>query len=735
MKFPVFVSLCALFASLHCSAQFLLETPQQIEQMRIAAKQSGSFADAFEQRKASVDAILGDEINVPVPADAGGGYTHEVHKQNYATMRNAGRLYLITQDKKYANLVRDILFEYAAMYPTLPLHPQQKEQSPGKLFWQSLNEAVWLVYTIQGYDAIKSALTQEERTFIENGVFIPMVNYLSEQSPQTFDKIHNHGTWAVAAVGMSGYVLDKPEWVQKSLYGLDKSGKGGFIRQLDELFSPQGYYNEGPYYQRYALHPFVLFAKAIEVNEPERKIFEHRDAVLLKAVKTTIALSYNGLFFGLNDAIKDKGIDTIELVQGVAIVYDKTHEVGLLSIAKKQDQILLTGYGLSIAKALDEGLEQPYPFESTVYGDGINGDEGALVVMRENQSSAHQTLVFKATSQGLGHGHFDKLNWLFFNDGEEVVYDYGAARFLNVEAKYGGHYLAENNSYAKQTIAHNTLVVDETSHFNGNTELGNSIHPEVLFSEFEENLKISSARIQGAYKDVAFSRTQALVNTEEGHVFVVDLLDAVSDSHHQFDLPVHFYGQFIDSNIALARESESQRALGSNNGYQHLWLAAKGKAPAGLAKVTWLNKKTFYTHSSVVYRPESATAANALAHDLLMVRIGANDPNFNLIANQAFVHRVNASGNIQFLSLLEVHGEYNGSQEFTRNSRSQLIGLSNVSAEINNAKVTLLKVDFENDISYLLAISQEAKDQNSQTVFTYSDTEYVVNGNAELFRR
>ncbi|MFM9673803.1 alginate lyase family protein, partial [Streptomyces galilaeus] len=77
-------------------------------------------------------------------------------------------------------------------------------------------------------------------------------------------KVHNHGTWATAAVGMTGYVIDDQELVEQALYGLDKSGKAGFLRQVDELFSPQGYYTEGPYYQRYALLPFITFAKAIQ---------------------------------------------------------------------------------------------------------------------------------------------------------------------------------------------------------------------------------------------------------------------------------------------------------------------------------------------------------------------------------------------------------------------------------------------------------------------------------------
>ncbi|MGS2720991.1 heparinase II/III domain-containing protein [Paraglaciecola aestuariivivens] len=722
-----------LVVNLDVVAGNLLDTPQQIDAMRQAAQQSGSFSDEFKQRTAKVDAALNRKINVPLPADAGGGYTHEVHKTNYALMRDAGRLFIITQNKKYATFVRDMLFKYADMYPTLPLHPKQKEQSPGKLFWQSLNEAVWLVHSIQGYDAIKSQLSADERSKIEKGVFEPMVRYLSDESPQTFDKIHNHGTWAVAGVGMAGYVLNKPHWVEKSLYGLDLSGKGGFMRQLDELFSPQGYYNEGPYYQRYALMPFVLFAKAIDVNQPERKIFEYRNEILLKAITTTIELSYNGLFFGINDAIKDKGIDTLELVHGVTIAYNKTKEKGLLTIAKQQNQILLTGDGLEVAQDLDEGLAQPYPFESTVYTDGIKGDEGALVVLRQNQAAEHQTLVFKATSQGLGHGHFDKLNWIFYNAGEEVVYDYGAARFLNVEAKYGGHYLAENNSYAKQTIAHNTLVVDQTSHFDGNTKVGNQRHPELLFTELDSHMQITAARMDNAYDDVAFGRTQALINSPEGFVFVLDILDVETQGQHQFDLPVHFNGQYIDSNISLQAHTKQQSALGDKNGYQHLWLQAQGKVDNQLTRVTWLKDKTFYTHSTVVNTPHNKNASSP-AHELMMVRIGANDPNFNLIAKQALINRVTSDKNLQFLSVLEVHGEYNGTREFTVNSASQLKDLKNVSDKSSNKQVQLFKVSFAPDITYLVAIAQNASGSESQTSFKYLDKVFSMQGKAQLFK-
>jgi hypothetical protein len=94
--------------------------------------------------------------------------------------------------------------------------------------------------------------------------------------------------------------------VQQALYGLDKSGEAGFLQQINQLFSPDGYYAEGPYYQRFALLPFVLFAKVIEVNDPQLKIFEYRDKALLKADRTSVQLSYNTFFLASTTPLKTK---------------------------------------------------------------------------------------------------------------------------------------------------------------------------------------------------------------------------------------------------------------------------------------------------------------------------------------------------------------------------------------------------------------------------------------------
>lgn len=703
------------------SSPSLFITDADIKDMRIGIKEEGKFKEAFIRIKKSVDDQILQDIIVPLPKDGGGGYTHERHKKNYKLMINSGIVYQLTEDVRYANYVRNMLLAYAELYPTLPLHPKRKmgKQNPGKLFWQSLNEAVWLVYTSQAYDLILSSLQDSEKSKIEKGLFRPIVKFLSVDSPGTFNKVHNHGTWTTAAVGMTGYVLGEQEWVEQALYGLDKSGKGGFLRQLDELFSPQGYYNEGPYYQRYALMPFVTFAKVIQTNQPERKIFEYRDGIVLKAIDTTIQLSYNKLFFPINDAIKDKGIDTIELVNGVAIAYGLTGDAGLLDVAKQQDQILLTGEGLKVAQALDKQLEQPYQFKSVAFGDGNDGKQGALVIMRQNVKG-EQAVLFKPAAQGLGHGHFDKLTWQFYDKEEEIVSDYGAARFLNVEAKHGGRYLPENKTWAKQTIAHNTVVVDEKSHFNGDVQVGNKNHPELAFFEKSDKVIISSAKIDTAYDGVSLKRTMVMLNIPElEQSLVIDIFDVKSNENHQYDLPVHYKGHLINTNVELDTQLTNLSALGEGSGYQHLWLKAKAQPKAGLSQITWLNKNgRFYTHSSIMDGDSS----------LIFTQIGANDPLFNLRNENSFITRKTKSKNHTFVSVLEPHGEYNPSKEFTLDAVSKLTALTHIKQkEIDVITFTVGKQPYGLAINNAPAINKNAS-------FKVAGKKYPLKGRFALIK-
>ena len=684
----------------------LLLSPEDVELISQTSPLPQGFEVAVQGAKVDVDRYLDAIPDVPVPKDAGGGYTHEQHKRNSVTIQNAGFLYQVTGNKAYANLARDILLAYAELYPTLSDHPQQKNQSPGQLFWQSLNEAVWLVTSIQGYDSIYEALNDAEKEEIENNLFRPMVSFISDEAPQTFDRIHNHGTWAVAAVGMTGYVIGDQNYVEKALYGLKRDGSAGFMKQLDLLFSPDGFYSEGPYYQRYALMPFLLFAKVIERNEPQREIFEYRDGVLLKAVNTVIQLSYSNYFFPINDAIKDKGLDTIELCYGVAIVYALTGDESLLSIAEAQNRIVLTGDGFRLSQAIESGKAQPFVFESMQISDGADGKQGVLGILRSGAGTKDQALVFKATGQGLGHGHFDKLTWLFYDNGHEIIRDYGAARFLNVEEKDGGRYLPENNSWGKQTVAHNTLVVDETSHFDGDWKVSQKYYPQPLIFDTNENVEVISARMEDAYDGVVFSRTLAMLKNDMfTNPVILDVLKVESEKAHQYDLPLHFNGHITHVSHPLEANTVSMSALGDKNGYQHLWLRAYAQVAEGdLFQVTWIKDNRFYTYSVLA----------ETAMEVLFTETGAGDPDFNLRTEQALILRVKDATDHTFTTVLEPHGEYNGSREFTTASASSVIGLE----RFNDGDAEAIRVSNKSGSAAVLGLSWDADNSKTHSVKT-----------------
>ncbi|MDV3455885.1 alginate lyase family protein [Sphingomonas sp. HF-S4] len=627
------------------------------------------FAGELTRVKALVEAAMRAPIDVPVPKDPGGGYTHEQHKRNYTALYGAGLLYRITGDARYADYARRLLLAYAQLYPTLGPHPAKANEAAGRLFWQSLNDSVWLVYGAQGYDAIRDTLSPADRKTIDDNVFRRMAEFLSVGNAASFNRIHNHATWAAAGVGMTGYVLRDSELVARALKGTDKSGKAGFLAQVDQLFSPDGYYTEGPYYQRYALQPFVVFAAAIAANQPELGIWKRRDGVLLKAIRTTIQLTYDGYFFPLNDAMRDKSLKTDELYQAVAIGYAATQDPSFLSIAQWQGRSTLTPDGIAVARDLAAGKFKPFAFPSQLYRDGPEGTRGALAVMRSRQGDdAAQVLVAKNSAMGMGHGHFDKLNWLLYDAGKVIVTDYGAARFLNIEAKDGGRYLKENESWAKQTVAHNTLVVNESSHFDGKWKLGEEHAPRQLFFAGDAPTKVSTAEMTGAYPGVTFRRTLVQLPLGKGSPLVLDLLRAKGDKPATYDLPLHYAGHIIEVGFPAKSNTAARPVLGAANGYQHIWVDVVGTAGAEGAALTWINGGRFYTYRMLP--PEGAM--------LYLGETGANDPRFNLRREPLLLQRVAGKADVTFVSLLEPHGAYDPAAETTVASQSQVQALRHV---------------------------------------------------------
>lgn len=654
----------------------LILTEEGVRNIKASLGKVPLFDRALAETIAEVDEEIATGIDVPIPKDMAGGYTHQRHKKNWFMMQKAGVLYQVTDNEKYAVYIRDMLLEYADMYPTLPIHPTDRSYATGKIFWQCLNDSNWLVYVSQAYDAIYDFCTLEERTKLEEDLFRPYADFLSTGNPKFFNRIHNHSTWGNAAVGMIGLVMDDKELIDRALYGLkidsnnknerdndgglirtEEQDKAGFLAQLDGSFSPDGYFTEGPYYLRYAIFPFLQFGKALANNRPDLGILTYRDEILKKAV---YALLYqtdkNGLFFPLNDSQKGMSLNAREVIMAVDLAYQHYGEDPmLLSVAEKQGKVILDEAGFMVARDLAKGLAKPMHQKSIAYKDGADGKQGGVAILRNSTAVENELcVVMKYSEQGMGHGHFDKLSYSLYDETGEVLQDYGAARWVNIDQKGGGRYLKENNTWAKQSIAHNTLVINETSHYKGDIRIGEKHHPDLFYFNGDGDVQVVSAKSKNAYEEGELHRTMVLVKDESfKHPILIDLFKASTKDKSQFDLPIWFQGHLLLTNFDYASELNSLKTLGNGHGYQHLWKEASGKAKGDNAHINWFSNGKFYSMISAV----------DTADELIFARLGANDPQYNLRHDPTFIIRKKEVKDATFVSIIEPHGKYTWSTE------------------------------------------------------------------------
>jgi len=131
----------ALLLFIFCSLSFsslaahpnLVITQDDVVKMRNAIMREGRFQDAYLQVKQEVDLHLAMPNVVPVPKDGGGGYTHERHKKNYQLMYNAGVVYQISDNEKYANYVNilaasgNLLFAPSEGMPLIQINSAKRD--------------------------------------------------------------------------------------------------------------------------------------------------------------------------------------------------------------------------------------------------------------------------------------------------------------------------------------------------------------------------------------------------------------------------------------------------------------------------------------------------------------------------------------------------------------------------------------------------------------------------------
>ncbi|MDK9783817.1 heparinase II/III family protein [Vibrio sp. B172a] len=654
------------------TTQPILLTEAEVELLRKEVGKPSLMGKSIEVNRKELEAFMRLPLDVPGHGEAG-GYEHNRHKQNYTYMNLAGRLFLITQEQKYAQFVKDLLAIYAEKYLTFDFHVQKNTNPTGRLFHQILNEHCWLMFTSLAYSCVASVMTEEERTAVVERIFEPMLDMFTVKYAHDFDRIHNHGIWAVAAVGICGLAIGKPEYLEMSVYGQDRDDTGGFLAQISQLFAPSGYYMEGPYYHRYAIRPTCVFAEVVHRHMPEVDIYNYKDKVIGNTVQAMLATAYpNGEFPALNDASRTMSITDMG-VQVAVSVYSKHYGMddNILGMAKIQNAVWMHPCGLELSQAYDKAIadrEIGMPFWPSVeLNEGPTGNNGAQGFIRmQDKTGDVSQLVMNYGQHGMGHGNFDTLGITFFNRGQEVLREYGFCRWVNVEPKFGGRYLDENKSYARQTIAHNAVTIDEQCQNGFDVDRADSVHGLPHFFKVEgTEINGMSAFANDHYPNTDMQRSVFMLNLDELEApLLLDLYRIEGEGEHQYDYSHQYDGQIVRTNFDYQSFGELN-TLGDDFGYQHLWKVASGKVQ-DTALVSWLQNNTYYT-----WLGTSSSAKQNGDNEVIFTRTGANDPSFNLRSEPAFILRSKGESTL-FASVLETHGYFNEEFEQSVNARGQV---------------------------------------------------------------
>ena len=357
-------------------------------------------------------------------------WVNVLHARNLDYLVASTYLYLATGERRYAEYIRDMLLDYAAKYPTYFEHNTDRVPTAlnsGRMFGQSLDEAVWASDAARAYSVAKSIMTEREIAAIETGYLrVCAEMLLKRRGGGNWQVWHNSGRIAL------GVALENDALIDVAL----NDPQCGYRHLMAGNVYDDGWWNEGsPTYHYYPLRAMLLSAEALRCRGID--LF---GAKLLRMFTSPAQGTYADLVFPAhNDGWHGESLTAqVRLYESA---YADFRDPLLLDVLRRCYQV--------VPRNSYEALRNPD-------GEAMTG-EGAIPVSLVFEDlgvgilrSGRRTLVVKYGPYGGGHGHPDKLS-ISLHDGErELLPDLGTSAY-GVPAFRGWY---------RRTLAHNTVTVD-----------------------------------------------------------------------------------------------------------------------------------------------------------------------------------------------------------------------------------------------------------------------------------
>ncbi len=359
----------------------------------------------------------------------------DIHDRYSNDVRDLGLLYHLTDDSRYAARAREILLAYAGKYLSYPLHDinGQPKVGGGRVGPQTLDESTWLIPMAQGADAVWDTLTPADRETLKTRLFYPAAEVIRQHKMG----IHNIQCWKNSAVGLVGLLFDDPALVSEAIDDPERGMQAQILRGVQE----DGAWYEGAwgyhFYTMRAIQPLAEAAFRANISLYTGPVGERYKRFYLAPIELAMP---DGRLPAFNDS-------------NTATAFgNASYEIAFARWNDPRLALPVTGTKRQTLEAMVSGVEDLPPL-SPRPAPSQNFPISGYAVLRAGDGSSVTYLCLKYGPHGGGHGHPDKNSFVLYGGGRVLAGDPGTANY-GVPIQLGWY---------KTTLAHNTLVVDETN--------------------------------------------------------------------------------------------------------------------------------------------------------------------------------------------------------------------------------------------------------------------------------
>lgn len=589
------------------SHPFLFYTSEALDNAKTKITTYTWASNALQQLKKRVDPLVSAPEVVYPTFGTGSRDASDPIIQFMTKTRDAGLLYQLTNEPQYAEYVKKVLLGLASSYLDLPY----VDATRARWDFELLAEIRHMMHLMSAYDLIMPSgiLNAEEQSLIKNRLFL--TNY--ENSRRYIEiypnmRYSNWVTWMDFSVGATGILLNRPDWVDFAVNHPVTGIKNNLLNNVNE----DGFFLENSVaYLKFTTAAAIGFAEALyhsnlDLYHTPMSGIRERDGLSIQNKypirEMLAALDYYRFSNNAVPPVGDSGI----------ISYSP-----LISIMLNESELAYARYGLDpdLGKALaaaigydrsgmprDAGFIYAEPLDAIAQGPftiGTNDfanagynwlgstvleDTGAAFFRSSGGGNASNlNMYWDPYGAATGHYHSDKLSLNIHMLGQKAIQEAGSFAYDQTGPQI---------PWGRTTLAHNTIVVDETSQapqafapwamWAGDTASRSSAGEKKalgigpLFKVIRAyndtayggvlpiyGSTFSQTKLEDRLFDTKLDRTVAMIGD-----YVIDLFHASSPGQHQYDYPLHFpVPQQSGTYAGDTPLQPSSGPLGAKNGY------------------------------------------------------------------------------------------------------------------------------------------------------------------------